>query len=279
MPVREYRTKIGWQPARMEKGKYEMSDKNTTVTKAETLAALKNPGELYVIMSAVTKLPFVVCDDETYDDEVLLYYRSEDAKERARKLMEEKYLTAVAKLETKQLLPFYTSLYTLGVNCLSVNSGTDTQINIQLGDLVVRKQPDQMPEGKKLVENPALHLTAIYLMQELRRQETPQMTEQIKELQEELLAHYVKGTYLIALGEDGKAPVLKQKNGDIYQPVFTDVLEFQRFGRGKKMRLVIVDSNKIQEILAPEAKGIVINPLGVNIQLQVTRKKKPAADA
>ena len=56
-----------------------MSHNNTTVTKQETLAALRNPGELYVIISSATKLPFVCCDGETYDDEVFLYYREEDA--------------------------------------------------------------------------------------------------------------------------------------------------------------------------------------------------------
>ena len=39
-----------------------MSEKETKVTKQETLAALRNPGELYVIMSAATKMPFVKCD-------------------------------------------------------------------------------------------------------------------------------------------------------------------------------------------------------------------------
>ncbi len=92
-------------------------------------------------------------------------------KTKRRELLDQKYLTAVAKLEDKQLLAFYTSLYTLGVNCLAVNHGTDTQISVQLSDLVVRKDPADLPEGKKLIENPALHLTAIYFMQEMRRQE------------------------------------------------------------------------------------------------------------
>ena len=47
-----------------------MSEKETKVTKQETLAALRNPGELYVIMSAATKMPFVKCDEETFDDEI-----------------------------------------------------------------------------------------------------------------------------------------------------------------------------------------------------------------
>ena len=107
-----------------------MKNDNTTVTKKETLAALRRPGELYAVMSQATKLPFVVCDEETFDDEVFLYYRLEDAKEKARQLTDRKYPTAVGKLEEKQLLAFYTSLYAMGVNCLVVNSGTDTQISV-----------------------------------------------------------------------------------------------------------------------------------------------------
>ena len=111
-----------------------MNENSTTVTKQETLAALRNPGELYVVMSGATRLPFVFCDEETFDDEIFLYYRAEDAKAKAEELQEKKYASAVVKLEDKQLLAFYTSLYTMGVNCLAVNNGTDTQINIQLLD-------------------------------------------------------------------------------------------------------------------------------------------------
>ena len=47
--------------------------KNTAVTKKETLTALRNPGELYVIMSGATKQPFVVCDPVTFDDELVVH--------------------------------------------------------------------------------------------------------------------------------------------------------------------------------------------------------------
>ena len=101
-----------------------MSEKETKVTKQETLAALRNPGDIYVMMSAATKMPFVKCDEETFDDEIFLYYQMEDAKDKARKLLDEKYVSAVAKLAKEQLLPFFTSLYIMGVNALAVNSGT-----------------------------------------------------------------------------------------------------------------------------------------------------------
>ncbi|HJC80421.1 SseB family protein [[Ruminococcus] torques] len=256
-----------------------MNDNSTTVTKQETLAALRTPGELYVIMSGATRLPFVFCDEETFDDEIFLYYRADDAKEKAKELQGKRYASAVVKLEDKQLLAFYTSLYTMGVNCLAVNSGTDTEISIQLSDLVIRRKPEELPEGKRPVENPALHLTAIYFMQEMRRQAEPQPTEELNKLQEELLAHYGKGTFVAAVREDGQVPILKQKDGSIYQPLFTDMLEFQKFARGEKMKMAVIPAAKIPEILVGEAKGVVINPFGVNVQLQVAKRKKPAQDA
>lgn len=256
-----------------------MNDNSTIVTKQETLAALRTPGELYVIMSGATRLPFVFCDEETFDDEIFLYYRADDAKEKAKELQGKRYASAVVKLEDKQLLAFYTSLYTMGVNCLAVNSGTDTEISIQLSDLVIRRKPEELPEGKRPVENPALHLTAIYFMQEMRRQAEPQPTEELNKLQEELLAHYGKGTFVAAVREDGQVPILKQKDGSIYQPLFTDMLEFQKFARGEKMKMAVIPAAKIPEILVGEAKGVVINPFGVNVQLQVAKRKKPAQDA
>ena len=59
---------------------------------------------------------------------------------------------------------------------------------------------------RRLLENPALQLTAIYFMQEMRRQEKPQPTEELKELQEELLAHYSKGSFIVATQEDRADP-------------------------------------------------------------------------
>ncbi len=46
-------------------------------------------------------------------------------KNKAKELTEAHYLAGVAKLVDDQLLAFYTSLYLMGVNGLSVNVGTD----------------------------------------------------------------------------------------------------------------------------------------------------------
>lgn len=57
----------------------------------------------------------------------------------------------------------------MGVNALAVNVGTEEEIRVQLEQLVVRKNKEELPDGKKLIENPELHLTAMYLMQEMHR--------------------------------------------------------------------------------------------------------------
>ena len=102
----------------------------------------------------------------------------------------------------------------------------------------------------------------------------PKITLRIKELQEELLAHYGKGTFLIPVEENGQIPILKQKDGSLYQPVFTDVLEFQKFTKGRPVRSAVVPGEKIAELLMEDVKGVVLNPLGVNVQLQVARRKR-----
>ena len=256
-----------------------MDENSKKTALRETLQSLRTPGELYVIMSGATKLPFVVCNPETFDDEILLYHREEDAKNKAKELTEAHYLAGVSKLVDDQLLAFYTSLYLMGVNGLSVNVGTDQEKRVQLKDLVVRQNMKEAGEGKMIVENPEMHLTAIYLMQELRHQTGGQETDQITELQEELLAHYQKGTFLISVQEDGQIPVLKQKDGSMYQPIFTDILEFRRFAGDKKLKMLAIPSAKIPEALIPDARGVVINPLGVNVQLTVHRPKKEKPEA
>ena len=69
-------------------------------------------------------------------------------------------------------------------------------------------------------------------------------------------------------------PLLKDKKEDSYQPVFTDVLEFQKFNRENRFRTAVIPAEKIPDLLAPETKGVVINPMSVNLQLQIHKKKR-----
>ena len=83
----------------------------------------------------------------------------------------------------------------MGVNCILVDKGLDGQITVQLDELITRPKDEELPEGKIRVENPELVLTAAYFMQQMRKPDKPEMTDELKELNEEMLAHYQEGRY------------------------------------------------------------------------------------
>ena len=246
-----------------------MKEENNTKNnpqRQEVLAHLRNAKELFVIISLHTKMPFVFCDPETFDDEVLLYKTEKEAQKGGKLLLAQKDPVNIAKLENRHLLSFYSNLFTMGVNALAVNKGLEDEIHLQLGELVKRPDMDNLPDGKKWVENPQFHLTALYFMQQMRKDPKQQMTEEMKEMQEELLVDLQRGKFLVAVEPD--------KDGSVFQPIFTDPDEFRKFNRENKYRTAVIEYAKIPDILAPEAKGVIVNPVGVNVPFNIARPKK-----
>lgn len=240
---------------------------------------MKDAEQLFVIMSGCTKEPYVICDEETFDDQILMFLNEEAAQAKAREMFAEKIPVGLAKIEKKGLLYFCSTLFTLGVNALYVSDGESAE-RVQVSDFVKRKDPNTLEEGKVWIENPELHLTALYYMQELRKMERPVMSEQMMEWQEEISVNFNRGRFLIALPLEEKGiPLVKSKNGDIFQPIFTDAMEFEKFNREKKFRAIVVEAAKLSQILPPEAQGVILNPLGVNMPLNVKRNAPAAASA
>ena len=141
-----------------------------------------------------------------------------------------------------------------------------------------------MEEGKQWIENPQLHLTALYFAQEVRRPKELQDAKRMAQLQEEMSADFMKSKFIFALQQDGKGtPLVKLNTGDKYQLVFTDAVEFSRFNRNNAFKPVIVDAAQLPKVLDKEAKGVVLNIMGVNLPLAVNRPvsvpQDPAAKA
>ena len=216
----------------------------------------------------------MLCDSETYDDEVFIFFQEADGAQEANRLNALGNPVQMVKIEKKSFLPFYSGLYPMGVNCLVVNKGTDSEIAIQLEDLVRRPENQKLPEGTVRIENREFHLTALYFMQELRRKPHNELTEMLKELQEELLTHYSEGTFILAVREDKGIAIMKQKDGKTLLPVFTDVQEFQKFqamNRNMKFGTAMVKPEKILGFLPKDAAGVLVNPIGVNLPLKIGR--------
>ena len=226
-------------------------------------------------MCASTRAPFVVCNEKTFDDEVYMFYKEEAAKAEAEKLRKKMYPVQVLRIDQKARLGFFISLISIGVNAIVVNKGRDTEITVQLSELV-RRNDNTAPDGKEIIENPELQLTALYFMQELRKGIKAEMTEEIKSLYEEMMAHFQKGRFILAMKADKQLPLLKQKDEKVFLPVFTDLQEFVRFAQTKKeekLQAIVVESAKLPGFINEGIAGVVLNPFGVNVPIQMTLKK------
>ncbi len=252
---------------------------------------LRETESLYVIMSDSTRLPFVVCDAETYDDEILVFDNQESAQNTVDTLTGEGYLVRSMMLPVDKRLAFFSSLFSIGVNAVMLDKGMENQCGLELTQFITRPEVPrfsaetarQLKTNKStglLVENPEFHLTAVYYIQKVRNRKAERYQKEAGELHEEMMAHYRKGYYLAARLEDGGIPVLKKKEGLGLQPLFTDIQEFSKFQRanaGMKLQNLIVSEKDFLKIMVKEASGIIINPFGISLVLQV--KRNPAGRA
>lgn len=233
-------------------------------------------GEFFALISACTREPYVECDEETFDDKVFLYFDEEEAKQAAQTLAGKNIPVTVYRLESKQMLFFFTNLYAMGVNAIEIPDGEKPAL-IQLEEIIKRREKTEMPDGAVWVENPQLHLTAVYFAQEMRKPATPETKQRLLELQEEIVADFRKGSFLFALDKEGQGtPMIKMKNEDKFQPVFTDAVEFGRFNREGRFRAVVVEADKLNKVLDKNAKGVILNIMGVNLPLVVNRNTSEA---
>ena len=179
------------------------------VDKSDVLKKMREAEAIYVLMSDCTRMPFVVCDPETYDDQVLIFFSEEEAMKGGQEFLKEGNPLKIFNIENKYMLPFYSSLFPAGVNGMWVGKDTEEEIKLQLTELV--RRPEQ------------------YFMQKARKQKEMKITEDMKDLQEELMAHYQDATFITAVTEEKKMPVLNKNDGQVLLPVFTDVQEFLKF--------------------------------------------------
>lgn len=235
--------------------------------------------DMFVAYSQATKLPYVTCAEETYNDQAWFFADEETLKEFGKKKLDDKILLMGMKYEKKDFPKMYGLLYAVGVNTLVWNNGSE-EIEIELERIV--RQPDlsKVEPQKRPLINSTLQLSGIYFMQELRRPVAKEEHGNIRELEEELIVNLKKSEFLVAMAQNEEEPAkvnipyLKDKDGKILQPVFSDVLEYEKFARGRKLRIVKIPFAKLPEIMIPQAEAMAINPMGFNLLLNKEQLKK-----
>ena len=74
------------------------------------LQQLRNSGEIFVLFSRCTRLPYVCCDQETYNDQIYIFRKEENARGAAEEYGKQEIPVQVLKVENKDFLNFYSSL-------------------------------------------------------------------------------------------------------------------------------------------------------------------------
>ena len=57
-----------------------------------------------------------------------------------------------------------------------------------------------------------------------------------------------------------RVPYVNNQNGEMYQAIFTDGYELQRFDPKKRLRPVVVKFDDLEKFLVKDAKGFLLNP-------------------
>lgn len=248
--------------------------KDKKMTRESIIKNLQTADCFYVPFSVSTRMPYVMCDPIDFDDQILVFEREEDLKAYVKAQVEQKNLMQATRVEKSMYNRFYGNLYGIGVNAILYKKG-DEERKIELKDVAVQADFSKIPEEKKPLLNPTLQLSGIYFMQAWRRNLPPEEKGDIRSLEEELVANIIRSKFLLAVdikgeGEERKfnVPFVKNKVGDIYQPCFSDVMEFQKFDAERKLGFLKVDFQKMPGLLAKQAKGYVLNPAGINLMLQ-----------
>ena len=89
-----------------------------------------------------------------------------------------------------------------------------------------------------------------------------------------LMPHEIEGDAPLPDGSNIRIPCVKDKKDQMFQPLFTDFQEMAKFDTERKFRVATIEFDKIQKVLGKEVKGIVINPMSLNIILMA--EKVPA---
>lgn len=242
------------------------------ISKEEAIKELQNRDMVYVAFSQATKLPYVTCDEESYNDQAWVFATEEEIKEYGKKKLEDKILLMGMRYEKKDFPRFYGTLYTIGVNSVVWVDG-ENQIEVELEKIARQADMSKLEPEKRPLFNASLQLSGIYFMQELRRPVKKEERKNMREMEEELLANLTRSEFLVAMDTNPEdpskvnVPYLKNKEGEILQPVFSDIMEFEKFAKGKKLRAAKVPFDKLPDLLMQQAKAFVINPMGFNLVL------------
>ncbi len=104
----------------------------------KTLQGLR---EFYTVVSKATRMHFVECDPETFDDQAYIFTEKQDADSFAADLTEKNYPASAERIGRNKIGSFNTGLYLTGVNSIVFRKGAGN-FYMPLSSVVTMKRPD-----------------------------------------------------------------------------------------------------------------------------------------
>lgn len=86
------------------------------ISKEEAIKELQTREMVYVAYSQATKLPYVKCDEESYNDQAWIFSTEEQIKEFGKQLLEDKILLMGMRYAKKDYPRLYGTFYAIGIN-------------------------------------------------------------------------------------------------------------------------------------------------------------------
>lgn len=251
------------------------------MTRQEFLTTIPQLPQVYVIYSALTRCPYVSCEEEyfnkeiNYFDEIIMYASQEAAIKKTEELAQVDIPTIVIKVPQKEMLMMFSELFLFGIDGVRIYTTEDVYFYV-LSEIVNRPDYSDRPENEKPLENPGVQLSMLYFMQEIRRKTADRNSKKLQDLEEEMLANILRSKFLIPIKESevegetkGELLMVKMNDGSMMVPIFSDGVVFTRFGATKQLKALIMSAERLAQMPLPQAaQGFLINPNGVAVPLK-----------
>lgn len=252
-----------------------VADKNKKMLVIQKI--MKQP-ETLTVFSVATNMPLVECNEESFNDQVYIFENEDALKEFAKSYADKKIPLRGVKYAAEDRMKFFTTLLCINVDEIVYIDALGKFI-LKVSDIVKKNDFSKLPKEQRPIENPSLQLSGIYFAQEASRPVPNEEKTNLKELEEELAVNMVKSTYIVAVdfleGPESETekmknakfrlPLLKTKNDDIYQPIFTDNIELAKYNKENKCKAIAVPFANLEKLLVPQSKGFMLNPNGYHL--------------
>ena len=237
----------------------------------ETLyEAVKNADELYLAYNEQTGYPYIDGDGSVwmfsakeYADLAEDYYR------------QQLVLLTTRRVEKEKIMGTFAQLYTWGMEQVRLDNGQCTAV-IERGRILPPPDWSHTPKEQIPVMNPILQRRMITFFQELRsRADYPGKKEAIHKLEAEMLEEVLKGTYIVPMQRQAQNMVFAnlgdERDRTDWLPAFTDWNEFEIIYDKKQWNGCVMTYDDLCTVSG--ARGIVVNPAGVNFRISQSNKQ------